>query len=79
MVVGNVFLGGHNRGGIAIRRYFVGGWRLFVFGGNDCGGGGKRNYGSIFSAVTQYGGNFGAVGVFLFFGGNDFGGSGKPK
>ena len=26
-----------------------------------------------------YGGNFQAVGGFVFFGGNDFGGSGKPK
>ena len=39
----------------------------------------KPNYGGIFSAVMQYGGNFLAVGGFPFFGGNDFGGRGKPK
>ena len=27
----------------------------------------------------KYGGNFSAVGGFLFFGGNDFGGGGKTK
>ena len=44
-------------------------------------------YGGDFSAVTtlaeavkpKYGGNFSAVGGFLFFGGNDFGGGGKTK
>ena len=56
----------------------VGGF--LVFGGNDFGGGGKRKYGGIFSAVMQFGGNclaviqYGSnvftVSVFSFFGGN---------
>ena len=43
---------------------------LFV-GGNIDGG--------TFWVVMPHGGNFLAVGNFLFFGGNDFGGGGKTK
>ena len=34
----------------------------------------KPEYGGIFSAVVQYGGNALVLGGFPFFGGNDFGG-----
>ena len=82
MVVGNGWLGGHRRGGIAIdyggNVWAVGGF--LVFGGNDIGGSNKPKYGGICSAVMQYGvdclavmqysGNFLEVSGFLFFGGN---------
>ena len=45
-----------------------------LFGGIFLAGAVKPEYGGIFSAVMQYGGNLVAVGGFSFFGGNDFGG-----
>ena len=68
VVLGNAFLGGHRRGGIATWRQFFGGRRFCHFGGvTTMAEAVKPKYGGICSAVMQYGGNFLVVGGFIIF------------